>query len=400
MAPPALPTRREVLRSFAYAAVAISRPPSAPALVYRISVRPAKAVLGERVVAVLSCSALRAVADAFTFDDASLTLSLARRPARAEPEEAFPNHWAIQHGDLLVRRSTGEHRVSLKPGATLHRELDLFDLYPDEVLDIGDFKLSYEFDGERVHARPASLTITSGSAAVGNLLALLVHSSAAVRERAARLLHRMTGHTVGYLANAEPAERERTAERWRAWWASTGTKLPWAQSAAGATFGRTLAATPLPDTNRSTRGKSLGGIAYTRKTLDGRDEAAIASALGTWLQGPSTGAAALKGRTHVADQVVAYPPDGVLLEPTGDTLSKLTQALTSLAARAATMTPEVVGAAVVLDTVAKMPSPAMLEPLAALRRATAERPPWSVASALAEGLLDCMDPARTPVGPP
>jgi hypothetical protein len=112
------------------------------------------------------------------------------------------------------------------------------------------------------------------------------------------------------------------------------------------------------------------------------------------------GAAALKGRTRVADQVVTYPPDGVLLEPTGDTYSKLTQALTSLAARAATMPPEAAGAAVVLDTVAKMPNDALLEPLAALRRATAERPLWSAASALAEGLLDCLDPARTPVGPP
>jgi hypothetical protein len=388
------------LRSFAYAAVAISGPPSAPALVYRISVRPAKAVLGERVVAVLACSALRAVADAFTFDDASLTLLLARRPAMGEPALSFPNRWAIQHGDRLDRISTGERRVSLKQGATLHRELDLFDEYPYQVLDIGDFKLSYEFDGERVHARPALLTITSGPPAVGNLLALLAHSSADVRARAAGLLHRMTGHTVGYPANAEPAERERTAGRWRAWWASTGTKLPWAHTAAGATFGRTLAATPAPDTNRSTHGKSLGGIAYTRKALDGRDEAAIASALGTWLQGPSTGAAALKGRTRVADQVVTYPPDGVLLEPTGDTYSKLTQALTSLAARAATMPPEAAGAAVVLDTVAKMPNDALLEPLAALRRATAERPLWSVASAFAEGLLDCLDPARTPVGPP
>jgi hypothetical protein len=164
-------------------------------------------------------------------------------------------------------------------------------------------------------------------------------------------------------------------------------------------FGGAFAATA-PETNRSTRGKSLGGIAYTRKALDVRGEAALVSALGAWLQDPSASAAALKGRGYVADQVVIYPPDGVLLEPTGDTYSKLTQALTSLAARAATMAPEVLGAAVVLNTVAKMPSPAMLEPLAALRRATAERPPWSVASALAEGLLDCLDPARTPVGPP
>jgi hypothetical protein len=64
------------------------------------------------------------------------------------------------------------------------------------------------------------------------------------------------------------------------------------------------------------------------------------------------------------------------------------------------MSPEAAGAAVVLDTVAKMPNDALLEPLAALRRATAERPSWSVASAFAEGLLDCLDPARTPVGPP
>jgi hypothetical protein len=400
MAPPAQPTRRDVLRSFAYAAVAISSPPGARALVYRISVRPAEVVLGERVLAVLACSALRAVANALTFDDASLTLLLARPPTRAEPEVSFPNRWAVQEGNRLVRRSTGARRVSLKQGATLHRELDLFDLFPNEVLDIGDFKLWYEFDGEHVHARPASLTITSGPPAVGNLLALLAHSSHVVRERAAGLLHRMTGHTVGYLANAEPAERERTAERWRTWWASTGQRLPWDKRAAGATLGGAFAATALPEANRSTHGKSLGGIAYTRTRLDPRDEAALVSALGAWLQAPSAGAAALKGRTHVADQVITYPRDGVLLEPTSDTYSKLTQALTSLAARAATMTPEAAGVAVILDTVAKMPNPAMLEPLAALRRATAERPLWSATSALAEGLLDCLDPARTSVGPP
>lgn len=106
MAPRAQPTRRDVLRSFAFAAVAISRPPGAPALVYRISVRPAEAVLGERVVAVLACSALRAVADAFTFEDASLTLSFARRPARAEPEPSFPNRWGIQDGNRCRQTNT------------------------------------------------------------------------------------------------------------------------------------------------------------------------------------------------------------------------------------------------------------------------------------------------------
>ena len=401
MARPKPPTRRELLRAVAYGAVLFpdaADAAGATAVTYRIAVRPARALLGQRIVAVLGGTATRAVKDALTFDDPSLTLSFARRAAATEPQLWFPNRQVVQQGDRVIRTSTASTVVHLARGANLHRELDLTSLYPSAVLDIGDFELSCALgaDDSPSRARPAPLTITSGPAAVANLLRLLEHARADVRARAASLLHRMTAHTTGYAANADAAERIDAADRWRAWWTATGRRLPWDDAAAGATFAGASGGTP--SAQRPGRSQSLGGVAYTRKALDAREEQALASALDAWLRAPAA-AAALKGRVRVADGVITYPPDGVVLAPSGDTLAKLAKALTALAERAGTSTPDASGAGIVLATVAQMPNAALLEPLAALQRATAERPAWHATQSVAEGLLDGFDPARTPVGP-
>ena len=88
---------------FIFAAPMIARRAVADAVAkYSVDVRPARALIGDRLRLGMDCLISR-TASVTTFEDASLVLAMARRSSRAEPELAFPNHRAVQQGNRLVR---------------------------------------------------------------------------------------------------------------------------------------------------------------------------------------------------------------------------------------------------------------------------------------------------------
>lgn len=358
-----------------------------PSIAYSVIVRPARALLGDPVVAVLNCVASQEGVEAFTFQDASLELELKRMPAEREPARAFPNRGTEQSGSLQIRTRT-DGRKRLRKGERLTREFELIGMYPRWILDTGDFQISYQLgpEGRSWRAGPAKLTIESGPAAIPRLFALLDHAESGVRARASGLLHRMTACIPGYGAEADTGERQEAIARWRQWWQATGSKMPWSFRSQGATFAVTPA--PAPGSGRS---KFLGGVAYERRALDAASAMAVSSALAEWLRDSSAGPAALRGNRWIADLVFDYPPAEVMLDPGEKIATMLAKALPQLGARAGS-------ASIVLATVARMPDERYVGPLATLEHFAGKTPGWRGLGLIASGLLDLLDPARTPAG--
>jgi hypothetical protein len=363
------------------------------ALTYELAVRPRRALLGDRVTATLSCQASEA-AEAFTFEDASLMVQMRRLPADPDPAQFFPNHQQAKQGEVQVHLAPVS-RKRLRRGERLHRELDLVAIYPRLALDTGDFELSYTLgrDGQSFPASPAKVTVESGPAAVPGLMALLADQDGGVRARAAGLLHRMTAHTEGYAATGEAGARAGAIDRWRRWWEATGRKLPWNFRCAGASFGAQPAAAPT-----SRRGLALGGLAYQRRPLGPAEVAAMAGVLAQWQRSPSGGAATLRGRTWIADQLFSYPGEDVVLAPSDEVVAPLEMALSKLAEVAGTTSPEGTGADIILATVGRLPDARFVASLSAVESAASRAPAWRRIGLVAGGWLDLLDPSRTPTG--
>jgi hypothetical protein len=355
--------------------------------------RPARALLGDPIVAALACTA-SAGAEAVTFDDASLMLALGRLPPESEDVLAFPNRVGVQRGDMQIR-SAPVGRQRLARGERLARDIDLVDLFPTSMLDTGQFALSYEIGaGTRLwHGGPAKLTIESGPEAVPALFRLLQQPDPGVRARSAGLLHRMMAHIVGYAPQAELGERAEAIARWRHWWETAGSKMPWSFLSSGATFGEK---SPVPTTRR--RGPILGGVAYHRRSLDAAGVSAVAGALAEWQRTEPKSAGALRGRVWVADQLFVYPGDDTVLDPGDEVVTMLDAALSRLAQLAASATPDGIGALIILATAARFPDRRFIASLSAVQSAAMRSPAWRRAGFVADGLLDLLDPARTPTG--
>jgi hypothetical protein len=385
---------RRAALSFIVAAPMIARRAVAePVARYSVDVRPARALLGDRLRLGMECRTSR-TASVTTFEDASLVLAMARRSSRAEPELAFPNHKAVQQGNRLVRLG-GAVRRDLQPGERLDREFDLVSVFPRLALDTGEFRAHYELDdGGRVRrVGPASVTVESGPDAIPSLLVLLSHENAEVRERAAGLIHRMTAYVVGYGAQADADERRAAADRWKKWWGKTGRTLPWNFQSPGATFGVAASAAP-----RNRRSHLIGGIAYGQQPLGSVEVRAVSSALSDWLRMHNADVAALQGSNRVADHSVVYPSDGTMVEADGDVVRLLTSALLSSAREAASTPRDSSAVMLILATMAKMPDRRFVPALEALRGTISKVPAWHRVDSFAAGLLEVVDPSRTPTG--
>ncbi len=356
-----------------------------PGLRYSLAVRPEKAWLGDPVVAELTCVASQGGAEAFSFEDASLELELRRIPSSSEPILDFPNRTVVQQGSLQVRMHPAG-RQQLAREQRLQRTFELIRIYPRWILDTGDFEFSYRLGPEEhpFHTGPARLTIASGPAAIARLLSLLEHEDEAVRDRAAGLLLLMTAHVTAYNADASPEERREAAEQWREWWQTAGAKMPWNYQSQGATIGHDVA-----PASASGPGRLLGGIAYQRRGLAAASGSTIASILRDWLRSPSGDL--LQGRRWIADQLVEYPPEDVMLDPGPEIAKLLTAAIAQIPSREKS-------ASLVLATAAKMPDEAYIQSLADLEQQARRNTELRLSGYFAGGLLVVLDPGRTPVG--
>ncbi len=379
--------RRAFVRALVSSAITAPGLLAESAITYSVLTRPTGALLGEPILAVLSCVASQEGVEASTFQDASLELELKRTPSKGEPALVFPNRTVTQSGTLQIRNHT-DSRKRMRKGERLTREVDLIGTFPRWILDTGDLQISYQLgaEGRSWRASPAKLTIESGPAAIPAMFALLDHTDSGVRARAAGLLHRMTAHITGYAAGAETGERQEAITQWRQWWQATGNKMPWNFLSQGATFSATQA--PPPRTGRS---KFLGGVAYQRRPLDSTSVKALSSALAEWLRNPSAGPEALKGNRWIADLAFNYPSEEIMLDPGEETAKMLESALSHLPDRPAS-------ASIILATVARMPDQRYIGGLSNLESLARKSPNLRRYGFVAGGLLDLLDPGRTPAG--
>ncbi len=357
-----------------------------PGVRYSVAVRPEKTLLGSPVVAELTCVASQNGVKAFTFEDGSLELELRRLHAATEPLLDFPNRVVTRQGSIEVRTRPSGHQ-QLTAGKRLQRRFDLIRVFPRWILDTGDYEFSYRL-GPDLHpwrVGPARITITSGPAAIPLLFALLAHEDAGVRSRAAGILHRMTAHVTGYSATGTEEERRETANDWLEWWHTTGEKMPWNYRAEGATFG------PEVEGDKESHKLSLGGLAYVHRGFDQGAAATIKSVLGEWLDNPSAGADRLQGRQWIADQKVTYPGQEIMVDPGPEIATIMASALGQIHFR------ETSGL-IILATAARMIDARYIEPLADLEHQAGESAMSQRISFFAGGLLDVLDPGRTPVG--
>lgn len=392
-------TRRALLGALVVAQGAARGALAARPLRYALALRPARALLGDPVVAVLECAATAAF-EAAAFEDASLTLALRREETRAGraaagdavPVLAFPNRGGFQRGDVLMRTGSRARR-SLGKGEHLSRELDLVAIYPSETLAPGTLVVSYTIGDDRqtFTGGPAKLAVESGPEAVPALFRRLDGPDLAVRARSAALLHRMTGEVVGYAPDGEAGERAQALDRWRQWWRAIGSRLPWSFDSSGAIF---AAQSPRPGARK--RGDQLGGVAYLRRAPGKADAEAIAGALSTWAESRTGAPEALRGRVRAADLTVTYPGPEVVFEASGEAGDALRVALDRLARRITpASSPETTGAAIICATLAKFPDRRFVEALSAVETAARGAPGWRTVAATASGLLDLLDPERT-----
>ena len=225
---------------------------------YAIDAEPRRAVLGEPIVARLSCRATSHAAEALTFGHRSLVIELMRQ-GLAEPELAFPNRFAIEDAGRLVRMAAEGGVEELQAGEARTRSFDLLALFPHRVLAPGRLSVTYRLEEAEpiVRPEPIAVDVSSGPASVPRLIDHLGSDSEAMRFCAAELLAAMAANDFGFRADAAPADRDAAIQRWRAWWDGTGSHLPWSFDSEGATFGK--APGPAPESGLSGH---LGGVAY------------------------------------------------------------------------------------------------------------------------------------------
>jgi hypothetical protein len=385
--------RRSVLLALACAPVAAQWAGASSALTYSLVLRPTRALLGDSIVLTLVCTTA-APTEAVTFEDASLMLQMARMPPGQDPAQVYPNRISAELDGMLVRSAPAGRR-SLARDERITREFDVVALFPRWTLDTGIFQLSYRIG---THANSSNhgntcLTIESGPQAVQALFRQLAHADPGVRARCAGLLHRMTARFLGYAPNAATEERLAAIARWRRWWETSGSNLPWNFSSSGATLGETSLSPS--STGRSSH---LGGVAYQRRRLEPQSMNALSSALSEWQRSAMGSAAALHGRVWVADQLFIYPGEEFALDPGEDVSNLMQGALSRLARLAPASTPEATGARMIVSTVARCPDKRFLPSLYKLQTAANGSASWRDTVAIVDGLLDYLDPGRTPVG--
>jgi hypothetical protein len=354
---------------------------------YAAAVRPARAMLGERVLAVLTVTAGDS-AEVLTFDDPSLMVKLRRGRAEGESSLAFPNHWAEQRGKLLIRKATTRKPQRLKVGQHLERDVDLIQMFPSIALTTGHLEFAYEIgDAPRVSkTAPARLTIESGPDAVASLFGLLADANLAVREDAALLLHRMTAHVAGYDPGADAPLRQAAVARWQHWWETIGRALPWSFTTSGAVLDGTRVAPP-PARRRS---RFVGGVRYDKHRLGAADAQALAGTLTTWVRDAPHAVGSLAGKSLVADRVLVYPPETSIVDPGDEAAAALEAAVRCLAGLATPGSAERPEAAPLLATVARMPQARFVDSLSELETHTTNNPGWRGSATIVQELLEVL----------
>jgi hypothetical protein len=395
------PSRRVFLGAAVSAALARPGQSRADGVRYTATVRPSRALVGDRVVAVLRATATEDAASTLTFEDGSLMLELRQLPSDPDPARAVPNGRVVVNGKRLERVVPPRKLQRLRAGQHLERAVDLLVIFPTHILAPGDLAFSFAIEADpRARCAPVHLTIESGPEAVPNLLGLLGDQSHDVRGSAWEVLLRMTAYVAGYVADADAAAREEAAARWRRWWDGVGRTMPWSFTTAGAVLGGAPGARaprgragPAP---RGRRSKFLGGVTYERSRLDADGGKAITDALSAWSRDPAGGAGALAARLWVADRLVAYPAETSTIDPGEEAAKALESALVRLAEIAASGAPEPPAAPILIATVARMPDPRFVEAVATLNSRARANPGWSRSLATTSELSEILELARAP----
>jgi hypothetical protein len=220
---------------------------------YLVDVEPHRGVVGAPVTAMLRCRAYGMSAGILTFEHRSLVLELDGTHL-PEPYLAFPNRFAVEEGETLIRMSAPGGIEDLEDGEERVRTFDLVALFPDAVLDPGRLLFTYRLEEAEppVRPEPAAIELQSGPEAVPLLIQCLNSPSDAVRFRASVLLQQMT------------AQEWSTPAEWSEWWTKYGNRLPWDYDSDGAVL-NAGAPTPARPLGRSGR---LGGVAYPASSTE------------------------------------------------------------------------------------------------------------------------------------
>jgi len=240
--------------------------------IYSASVSPDKPWLGDRMNLTLRCKAQGPAPHTMTFDHPSLVLELATVGSTDEPIVHTPNQWSLMREDGLVRLQTNGGVEDLKSGEERTRTVDLLNIFPSQMMSVATYELTFILEEAQppVRSAPVRIEIGSGPHSVTLLFPFLNHENHGLRLHAQNLLTRMTGQTGFYNAEADAAEREAGIARWRHWWETEGSALPWDYEASHATMDHAPKAPP-PDR----RGKRLGGVVYQSASLSEAQKAAI-----------------------------------------------------------------------------------------------------------------------------
>lgn len=185
--------------------------PAAAGIRYSIQV-PSEAALGDPVTAVLRAEATGSGGETPGFDDPRLVVELR---GDGEPVKAVLNHKTIVAGQQTVRIQNKIAPVRLAAGEKRERRLRLLELFPEQVLKVGAYGISFAIEG--VGAAPvARVRVTARRESVEKLCLLLGEGKPSTRRRAGALLRRLTGQAIG--DDEAP---------WRKWWEQTGRTLAW-----------------------------------------------------------------------------------------------------------------------------------------------------------------------------
>ena len=350
---------------------------SASEITYSLTVSPRRALLGQEITATLACTNDTDVPRrAVTLSHASLTLAVRVVP-ESEPLYSFPNRRVIGDGALVIHETSSDGWEVLRSGERRARSFELTALFPQQLLNVGQFEVFYTvYDGSREIRSPVvRLNIESSPESVDHLLIRLQDPDLAVRNRAAFLLHRITAQGLDFDAAAGPAEREQVQRAWEDWWHTYGSHMKWNPTSGGVA------------TRTSVKPHAqVGSVIYPRRELSSESRAAWNSALRDWLHSPSL--KALRCSKLVADQEFSYPVGNLLVLPDPEMLQSLMRALSAVPN--APNGPE--AAVVLLSTIARMPDPSLRDAVEKLRANIPNSSSWDRSRALTAGLLDLLTP--------
>jgi hypothetical protein len=189
------------------------------AAVYTVSTTPREALLGQDVVAQLTCHAIEDERDAPTFEHGSLVLRLSRDGDPGEASHYLPNVSAVQAHGRLTRFVPMGAKEDLRAGESRERTFSLLEVFP-RILGIGDYSFSYRLETQAgaEPAEAAEFRVSAAPACIPYLVALAA-SDSSIRHRAAALLRKLTGQIY------------ESPESVGQWWRDFGQTLPWKAAA-------------------------------------------------------------------------------------------------------------------------------------------------------------------------